>query len=383
MESTLPKTADAVVIGGGAIGAATAWYLEKYGVKKVILLERGEILSGSTGRCAGGFRHQFPTVPECLMAKDSLAKIAVLQEELNEDFEYNKGGYLVLSYTEKDAEEAKKKIAMQNQLGIRVRWMEPDEIEQMAPWINRSEGYLGAAWGPDDGMVNPFKFTLAFIHAFQRKGGMVFCHTPVVSIHHHAGTFDVGTSSGSVNTPLLFNCTGAYSRRIGDMLGIDIPVTPLAREKIVTEPLKPLQPFLCNSPRHVLHFNQTKNGNFLMSCANLSIRQRTDLKNTWLFAQETAEAVRRLVPALGKVKILRQWAGFYETTPDGKPLIGSFDGLDGYEMAVGFNGHGMMMAPGAGSAIVKQALGEPVPDWFDSFPTTRFAAETRMTVRAV
>lgn len=108
-----------------------------------------------------------------------------------------------------------------------------------------------------------------------------------------------------------------------------------------------------------------------MSCADLSIKQRKDLKNTWRFTQQTANSVRRLVPALGKVKILRQWSGFYETTADGEPFIGGIDGLEGFAQAVGFNGHGMMLAPGACKAIVDYALGDDVPEWFDTFEMKR------------
>jgi len=103
----------------------------------------------------------------------------------------------------------------------------------------------------------------------------------------------------------------------------------------------------------------------------MSIKQRHDLKNTWRFSQETADAVRRIVPALGKLKILRQWSGYYETTPDGKPLIGGIEGLKGYAMAVGFNGHGMMLAPAVGKAIVNYSLGESLPEWFEAFNIKR------------
>lgn len=370
--SSLSKTANAVVIGGGIMGCATAYYLEKAGISDVILLERDVICSGSTGRCAGGFRQQFPTIPECQLAKESVDILKTLEVELNSDIEYNEGGYLVLAYTEEQVIDAKEKISMQNKLGINVRWMEVDEISEMAPWLNKDEGFVGASYCPSDGILNPFKLTMAYADAFKKFGGTIMQYTNVedITIEDNKG-YIVHTNKGDIKTELLFNCTGAFSDKIGKMIGHNIPVIPLAREKIVTEPVKLFQPFLCHSPLHTVHFNQTQNGNFLMSCANLSIKQRSDLKNTWRFTQETADAVRRIVPALGKLKILRQWSGFYETTPDGKPFIGGIDGLKGYAMAVGFNGHGMMLAPAACKAIVKYVLDEPLPEWFEVFSINR------------
>ena len=372
------KTVDAVVIGGGIMGCATSYYLTKAGIKDVVLLERDVLLSGSTGRCAGGFRQQFPTIPECQLAKESIDMIKALNDNLENDFEYTEGGYLVLSYTKEHAIDAKVKIAMQNKLGINVRWMENNEISDMAPWLNADEGFLGAAFCPTDGVLNPFKFTFAYAEEFKKNGGTIMQHTNVTGIEiHNNSSYVIKTPQGNFNTGLLFNCTGAYSAEIGKMLGYEIPVIPLAREKIVTEPVNFFQPFLCNSPLHTLHFNQTKHGNFLMSCADLSIKQRSDLKNTWRFTQETASSVRRLVPSLGKIKIMRQWSGFYETTVDGKPFIGGIDDLKGFAQIVGFNGHGMMLAPAAGKAIVNYVLGKPVPEWFEAFNMNRlYSAST-------
>ena len=368
---TLPKRAEVVVIGGGAMGTATGYYLTKNGIKDVVLLERESLLSGSTGRCAGGFRQQFPTRPECQLAKESIDIIKTLQEELDYDFERCFGGYLVLSYTEEHAADAKKKIAMQQELGIPVVWKTPDQIGVMAPWLNRDEGFVGAAWCPTDGTLNPFKFVFAFAEAFKRNGGQIYTHTPVVDIKKNGTGWRVITPEGEIECEVLVNCTGAYSAAIGKMIDHPIPVVGLAREKIITEPVKFFQTFLCNSPLHTLHFSQTKHGSFLMSCANMSIKQRGDFKNTWRFTQETADAVRRLVPCLAKVKILRQWAGFYETTPDGKPFIGKIDGQENYWQTLGYNGHGMMLAPAAGRAVADEIAGKPVPEWYDTFKMSR------------
>lgn len=363
---------DAVVMGGGVMGCAAAYYLLEAGVKRVILVEKGAICSGSSGRCAGGFRQQFPTVPEVKLAMDSIKRMETLADELEADFEFRQGGYLVLSYTNEHAEGAKKTIAMQQGLGLPVVWKSPQEINTLAPWLNADEGFIGGAWCPTDGVLNPFKFTFAYAEACERLGGQIMAHNAVTNIIVEAdGTYTVHTEQGEFHTEMLVNCTGAYSAKIGEMLGVEIPVVPLAREKIVTEPVKFFQPFLCNSPLHTLHFNQTNHGSFLMSCANMSIKQRGDFKNTWRFAQETADAVRRLVPALRKARILRQWAGYYETTKDGKPFIGRIEGLKNFVQTVGYNGHGLMLAPAAAQAVVNDLLGKPVPDWYDAFAMSR------------
>lgn len=362
----------AIVIGGGIMGCTAAYYLLKSGIRNVAVLERYSVCSGSTGRCAGGFRQQFPTIDECRLAKESVKIIEGIEDELGADVEFNQGGYLVLSYTEEHAKDAKKKIAMQQSIGIPVRWMEVPEIEQMAPWLNGDEGFLGAAWCPTDGTLNPFKMTFAYANKVKQLGGRIYQDTEVTGIDVlPSGGFTVHTANGDFGSELLFNCAGAFSAKIGGMLGREIPIVPLAREKIITEPVKFFQPFLCNSPLHTLHFNQTRHGSFLMSCQNMRLKQRSDLRNTWRFTEETADAVSRLLPVLRNVRILRQWAGYYETTKDGKPFIGGIEGLSGFWQTAGFNGHGLMLAPAASKALVNKALGKKVPEWFSAFDMAR------------
>ncbi len=369
------QTAQAVIIGGGVMGLATAYYLAKNGMQDVVVVEKNTVCSGSSGRCAGGFRQQFPTVPEVQMAMDSVKLLETLEDELDYEFEFRQGGYLVLSYNEEHAAQAKKTMAMQQEVGLGVEWKNHSQIVDMAPWLNTDEGFTGAAWCPTDGVVNPFKMVFAYEHAFTRLGGKVYPHNEVKNITRIADdNFIVHTDKHEIFCSMLINCTGAFGKRIGAMLGVNIPVVPMAREKIITERVKFFQPFLCHSPLHTLHFNQTQCGSFLMSCANLHIKQRDDLKNTWRFTHETASAVGRLVPALKNIKIVRQWAGFYEATPDGQPYLGKIDGLKNYYQNLGYNGHGLMLAPSAGSALAAQILGNEVPVWYDTFAMNRLQA---------
>lgn len=366
------NSAQTVIIGGGVMGLATAYYLAKNGMKDLVVIEKNTVCSGSSGRCAGGFRQQFPTVPEVQMAMDSIKLLEKLEAELEAEFEFRQGGYLVLSYDDDHATKTQETMAMQQSLGLDVVWKSHSQIASMAPWLNTEEGFIGGAFCQTDGVLNPFKMVSAYEKAFLRLGGKVYSNSEVKKITKLVDdSFIVHTDEHNISCSILINCCGAFGKRIGEMLGIDVPVVPLAREKIVTEPVKFFQPFLCHSPLHTLHFNQTSHGSFLMSCANMAIKQRGDLKNTWRFTHETALAVSRLLPALSKVKIVRQWAGFYETTPDGQPFIGKVNGLKNYYQNLGYNGHGLMLAPASGLAVAADILGLEVPSWYSTFAMDR------------
>lgn len=365
------KTFDAIVIGGGIVGSATAYYLERAGIEKVAMIERGGLCDGSTGKCAGGFRQQFPTVSECMLAMQSCKIMSSLSEELGEDIEFNQGGYLTLAYTEEQMKIAKEKISMHRDLGIDVSWLDVQEIRSMAPWLNEKEGFLGASFCQTDGVVNSVKMSLAYARAAKNYGCELHLYSEATGIKVNSDrTFTIYTSNNNFNTKLLYICTGAYSAKIGRMLGFEIPVVPLAREKMITAPIEFFQPFLCVSPFHELHFNQTPNGSFYMSCGKNLIK-RSEPSITHAFAQATRSAIARLVPKLAQVNIICHWSGLYETTPDGKPFIGKISKYEGLHIAAGFNGHGLMLAPAAAKELVSCSLGKKAPEWFDSFNIMR------------
>jgi len=372
----LDLKADIAVVGGGIMGCSTAYYLAKAQVGKVILIEQNALGSGSTGSCAGGFRQQFPTIAECQLAKESVDILSGLEAELDYDFKFRQGGYLILSYSEEESNKMLTQIRMQQGLGIPAAWLTTKEIVSMAPWLNADEGFVGASWCPTDGVLDPGLLTQGYAGKFAERGGIICSDTPVRCILRQGKNFVLRSDRQSIHAGFLVNCTGAYSGRFGLMLGLDIPVRAVAKEKMSTEPLPLTQPFLCNSSKHGLHFCQNSSGSYLMSCSKIDRAEADDLRITQQFAQATSAAIRQLVPGLATARVLRQWAGFYEITPDGLPLIGNAEGIDNYAQSVGFNGHGTMLAPAAARALAASIIGKTLPEWFSAFAMSRLQAQS-------
>lgn len=362
------KIADAVVIGGGIMGCSAAYYLLKAGVRDVILVERGELCAGSTGKCAGGVRQRFPSLPETLLAKESLEILANVSKELSADVEYRKGGYLDLIYTHEEEKIAKDQMAWQRGLGIDIEWLTVEKIKKFAPWLNEEDGFRGAVYCPSDGMLNPIKLTKAYALAINRMNGDFRLYTSVTNITRKESEFKINTTNGEIVSKLLVNCTGTYAPDIGEMIGYKIPIKAVTREKLLTESVDFIQSFLCNSLLHKMHFNQLDNGCFMMGCATTN---NTNMQTTKNFKDVTVSAFSSLVPNLSKIKIIRHWAGYYENTPDGKPFIGGINGINGYGHSIGFNGHGLMLAPAATKACVQYLLNQKTPEWFSTFDIAR------------
>ena len=172
------KTADVVIIGGGISGCATAYFLAKKGVKNVLLIEKGYLASGSTGRCGAGIRQQWGTELNCMISKHSCDFFENANEELQYegDIEFKQGGYLLVSSTEREHEQFIKNIEVQNRMGIHSKLLTLEEAKEIVPFLN-TEGLISAAFHEKDGHLNPFHTTQAFADAAKRLGATIMTHT--------------------------------------------------------------------------------------------------------------------------------------------------------------------------------------------------------------
>ena len=368
------KTADAVVIGGGIVGCATAYYLAKIGLKKVVLIEEKYLASGATGRCGAGMRMQWGTEPNCLLARDSILMFETLEEELQYpgSIELKQGGYLLLAYNEKMVEQFHKNLGLQHRLGIPSRWVTPEEAKELVPHINL-QGLHGATFCPKDGHCNPFKATDAYSQAAIRLGVEMLTYTKVTNIIK-AGDCIAGveTTSGVIHSPLVISCAGAHTRELGRMVGVELPIYPERHQILVTEPVEPMQGPMVMSFYHGIYCQQVPHGGFVMGLGDPNEVKDYNIDSSWKFMHEMAAKITFILPILKELRVVRQWSGLYDLTPDKTQILGAIPEVPGFFVAAGFSGRGFMVAPMVGKLMAEVMLGLPTDYPIDMYGFKRF-----------
>lgn len=365
------RTFDAVIIGGGILGVSTAYELVKAGMKNVCVLEKHYLASGSTGRCGGGFRQQWSTESNTSLAMDSVTRLEGLEEELGYRTEFFQGGYLILAHSEEEEKQFARNVEMQRRMGLKVDMVDPDEAVKIVPFLNR-EQIRKATWCPKDGHINPFLLTQGYANAARRLGAQIHLWTNVVGIMKKSDIFFVMTESGNTyQTPLLFNCAGGFSRSIGSMLNVEIPVDPYRHEILVTEPVERLWNPMVISFSVGLYARQEMSGGIVMGMGDPNEPVGTYVGSSMHFMYEMSRRFTRLFPKLDKLRIVRQWAGLYEMTADAQPILGPVDEVDNFIQACGFSGHGLMLAPAVSQLLADMAVKGKKSEVIDSLSVKR------------
>lgn len=357
----MPRTADAVVVGGGVSGAAIAYNLLREGMRKVVLCEKETFCAGSTGRCGAGVREQWGREGNCRLAQASLDIFEHLAEELDydEDLEFKQKGYLILAHTEKEWSQFRKNVRLQNSLGIRSRLLTPREAREIVPALN-TEGMLGATYNARDGHANPFHVTRAYLEAAERLGAEIDYFTEVTGIKVSGGNVvSVSAESGDIATPVVINAAGPWAKAVGAMAGIDLPLYTQRHQILVTEPVGRLLDPMVMSFSIGIYCQQTPHGSIVMGIGDPEEPKGYDTGHSWQFLHDMSSIISRLLPALREVRVVRQWSGLYTNTPDAHPVLGGVPDVNGYYQAVGFSGHGFMLAPIVGRIIAQMVVGKP------------------------
>ncbi len=348
----LPKTKDAVVIGGGVMGASTAYHLAQRGVKNVVLLEKEEFFGqGATGRCAGGVRYQFATEVNIRLSLASLPMLERIPEELSQEVDYRKCGYLFLLNNEKDIQTFKHNVALQNRLGVQTEWLSGDEIRKRLPLMRLDDIQTGT-WNAEDGLCDPNGVVMAYINAATKLGAQCINDVEVTGLGVNGGKVaEVKTNKGSISSPIVVNAAGPWAGVIGEMAGVKIPITPVRRQMLTTTPLPEIPadfPFVIDFDQS-LYFHREGDG-LLTGMSNQNEQPGFDQNVDLDFEIVNLEAASKRLPLLEKAGVVSHWAGLYEVTPDAHPIFGKTP-VEGFYLVAGFSGHGFMHGPIAGKLI--------------------------------
>ena len=362
MQDGLPERAEVVVIGGGVIGTSTAFHLAEAGVRDVLLLDAGPLGGGSTCRAAGGVRAMFSDEINIALGMRSLEAFADFGRRPGQEIDLQRVGYLFLLDRPEHVEAMAQAVALQNALGLPSRMIGAEEAAALSPLI-AVEGVLAAALSPGDGHCTPESVVLGYATGARRHGARLVPHCPVTGVVVEDGRVTgVQTAAGTVRTRTVVCAAGAWSGRVAALAGVDLPVTPLRRQVVLTEPVPGLPahlPFTIDFSTS-FYFHREGPGLLMgMSDPDEAPGFATGRSDAWL--PRLAAAVARRAPSLAEVGLRDGWAGLYEMTPDANALIGTADEVDGFLYATGFSGHGFLMGPAVGEVVRDLVLGRPPP----------------------
>jgi sarcosine oxidase, subunit beta len=357
------KDASVVIVGGGVIGTSIAFHLAEAGVEDLLLLERGELGSGSTAKGAGGVRAMFSDELNVRIALRSLEAWGAFGERPGWEIDLRRVGYLFLLSSDADVREFERSVAMQNRLGVPSRMVSVDEAHELSP-LAGLEGVLAAAFCPLAGHATPDGAVQGYATAARANGARMETHATVTAIERGAVLVaEKGRAREAgerrVETDCVVCAAGPWSRAIGDMAGVPLPVRPETRRIGYTGALDevgsgPIPMTIDFSTGFYFH---REGPGLLFGTSDVC-----DTQDDWL---ERAEPVlRRRAPLLLDAPIAGGWRGDYEMTPDHNALIGAEEALPGrFLYATGFSGHGFQQAPAVGEIVRDLYLGrEPFVD---------------------
>jgi sarcosine oxidase subunit beta len=361
----LPKTSDVVIIGGGIMGASTAYHLARRGVSVTLLEKDEQFGQGSTGLCAGGIRHQFSTEVNIRLSIESIKMMKRFPEEIGQEIGLNLLGYLFILDSQQDLTQFKANVALQNSLGIASRVLSVAEIQARAPLLNL-DGVVGGTFYERDGLADPNSIVQGYINKTRQLGrapGAAAVHlltqTPAIGLRVENGRVrGVLTPQGEIATDTIVITAGAWSGQIGDMLGVNIPIVPVRRQIAVTTPLPEVPPdfpfvlFFGQS----LYFHLESGQSILTGMSNKDepVSFSMEIDRNWTEIHLMAAMDR--FPLLEKAGLLTEWAGPYEVTPDEQAILGRLPGVEGAVIAAGFSGHGFMHGPVVGLLMAEEIL---------------------------
>lgn len=356
------KTANVVVIGGGIHGCSIAYHLAKKGYKDVVLLEKGYLASAGTGRSAAGIRHQFGTEINIRLAAASVKMMENLVDELDYpgDISLLQGGYLMLAYSESQLDQFRINANLQNSLvNANTEILSVKEVQKIVQGIN-TENLVGASFNRRDGHIDPFHATQAYADAAKKLGVEIHTFTEVVGINtSNNKVTSVITANGDViEAPIVVNATGAHGAIVAKMAGVDIPLYPERHQILVTEPLDMFLPCMVISFTHGTYFKQTPHGSLLLGVGDPEHEIKDfNQESTWQFLKDCAERITYHLPKLKQLRVVRQWAGLYDKTPDQQAILGKTH-VDGFYLDVGWSGHGLQLGPIVGKMMAQEIAGE-------------------------
>ncbi len=358
------RTAEVIIIGGGVVGCAAAYYLAKKGVTDVIVLEADKSMGhGGSSRNGGGVRQSGRDVRELPYAMYAVQNMwPTLSEELGMDVEYYQRGNLRLGKTDTHLKKLNTLASNAQALGLDMHVIDGKEVKEICPYL--SDEIIGASWCPTDGHANPLLTTLAYYKRALEMGVRFFTEAKVQTLKKIKGALrQVILETGEIfEGEQVIVAAGYESRFLARTVGIDVPMMRYFEEALVTEMQPKMFDIMLGTADADFYGHQAQHGSFVFGSES-GLEEATDmapedLRTSALTLSAGCRAVMGYIPMLADAKIVRSWGGWLDLCYDGVPVISKVKEVPGLILACGFTGHGFGTAPSVGLMLAQMVLGE-------------------------
>ena len=375
----LKPSYDVVIVGAGVHGLATAYYLgSRHGIRRVALLEKGYLGSGNSGRNTAIIRSNYRTPEGIPFYQASVKLYEELARELGWNMLFSQCGHLTLGHTDSAVNGLRVRAENNQVLGVDSRMIFPDEISRLVPAMDLSDRprfpILAALYHPPGGIIRHDAVVWGYARACDRMGIEIHTFTEVTGMRVENGKVrSVLTNRGEVAAGAVVNATAGWSSSISKMAGVPLQIVSHPLQACVTEPLKPfLDKVIVSATLHV-YVNQTDKGELVIG-AEIDPYQSYSMKGTLPTLEQMATYTLELFPQLHGVRVLRQWAGVCDMTPDFAPIIGVALEVENFYMDVGWGTYGFKTGPIAGKSVAELIATGETPKLIAPFSPARFKA---------
>jgi sarcosine oxidase subunit beta len=372
----LKSSYDAVIIGGGAHGLATAYYLAKrHNLKKVAVLERSYIGAGASGRNTTIIRSNYLTPEGAKFYSESVKLYETLSQDLNFNMLFSQHGHLTLAHSDRSVNTMMERAEVNRLVGVDSRVVYPDEIKELCPQLDVTDHptfpILAALYHPPGGVIRHDAVVWGYAKEADKLGVEIHPYTDVTGINVSNGKVTgVETSRGTINTGTVISCVAGWSTLVCDMVGVPLPLTTHILQACVTEPVKPLLHKIIVSGTLHIYISQSDRGEFVMG-SEIEPYSGYSNTSTFRFIEDLAMHMIELLPMLGEARILRQWTGYCDVSPDYSPIMGLTE-VDGFIVDAGWGTYGFKASPIVGKTIADLVGTGKVPELIEPFRWSRF-----------
>lgn len=365
-----------VIIGAGVHGLAIAYYLGLRGVTNVAVLDKGYLGSGASGRNTAIIRSNYRTPQGVAFYDESVKLYENLAVELDYNLMFSQQGHLTLAHTDRGVTTLRERAETNRLLGVDSRIIGAREIAALVPGLDVSDRphqpIRAGLYHPPGGIIRHDAVVWGLARAVDRRGIEIHPRTEVMSIEKNNGRIArVQTNRGTIETKTVVNATAGWCTTIADMVGVQLPIVTYPLQALVTERLKPFMHHVIVSATLHVYVNQTDRGEVVIG-EEIDPYSSYSMRSTLPFLENAAAHILQLFPCLGRVQVLRQWAGICDMPPDFAPIIGAVDEVPGFFLDVGWGTYGFKAAPAAGFRVAELIATGKVPDVIKPFTLKRF-----------
>jgi len=354
---------DVVIIGAGSVGVPAALAMAQAGVKVLVLEQFPSQGQGSNKAAIGGIRATHSDPAKIRLGLRTLEIVSGWKEKYGHDIEWQKGGYAFVAYRKHEEKILKELLQVQHSYGLNIDWYDRDDMLKIIPDLN-PKGLIGGTFSPDDGHCSTILAGHAFYDEAKRAGAVFRYNEKVTQIKLKSGAIQaVKTNKGEYCTDVVVNAAGAWAKKVGALVGLDLPVNPESHEGGITEPVAHfLDPMVVDTRpapgSESYYYFQLASGQVAFCITPFPSIPGFDWRETSSFLPMVARRMVDLMPRLANIRVRRTWRGLYPMTPDASPIAGWAGEIERFLLAVGMCGQGFMLGPALGEMLARMVTQE-------------------------